>query len=773
MPTFKQRRGTAAALAAANETPAAGQIIFEIDTNRIKVGNGTTAYNALPYLNTTIAAIPGLQAALDSKATPADVTAAVASILDAAPATLDTLNELAAAIGDDPSFVTSITTALDTKAPINNPAFTGTVSGVTKAMVGLGNADNTSDANKPVSTAQAAADAAVQAHAIQRTNHTGTQPSSTISDFTAAASAAAPVQSVAGRSGAVVLTKSDVGLSNVDNTSDANKPISTAVQAALDGKQAAGSYAAAVHTHVIANVTGLQAALDSKATPADVSTAVANLVNAAPASLDTLKELADALGNDASFAATVTNNLATKVNNTDSRLTDAREWIASTVTQSEAETGTGTDRRAFTPQRVFQAIAAWWSASSAKTKLDGIQSGATANSTDAQLRDRSTHTGTQAISTVSGLQSALDSKQAAGSYATQAAVDDLNNRVFTVESEVAGIESALTTQYVQTNDPRLTLSPATSSTLGGVKIGSGVNVAVDGTISVTPGSYTLPAATATVLGGVKIGAGVSVTGDGTISVSTNYATLSGGVVPIAQLPTGTTSTTVALGNHTHAQLHDRIHAITSTSDHTATAWRTFYSNASGQVIELPLGASGTVLQSSGASAAPAFAAIQPGTRTCAVRTALDNQPPATAFATLDTRNSIAVLDFDDNLDESAVFVGVIPHNINLGSGISIRIHYMATTATSGSPVWNCGIRRCSAGGLDTDGFVSAGDSVGTAVSASNGTASSHTYFFGGSNIDGLTPGDIFRLRVTRKGTSVSDTVAGDIELIAVEIRSEA
>lgn len=45
------------------------------------------------------------------------------------------------------------------------------------------------------------------------------------------------VLSVAGRSGAVVLTKSDVGLSNVDNTSDAAKPISTATQNALNGKQ--------------------------------------------------------------------------------------------------------------------------------------------------------------------------------------------------------------------------------------------------------------------------------------------------------------------------------------------------------------------------------------------------------------------------------------------------------------------------------------------------------------------------------------------------------
>lgn len=96
----------------------------------------------------------------------------------------------------------------------------------------------------------------------------------------------------------------------------------------------------------------------------------------------------------------------------DSRLTDAREWTASTVTQAEAEAGTATTRRAWTAQRVFQAIAAWWAASAMKTKLDGIATGATANDSDAQLRDRSTHTGTQAISTVSGLQAALDGKLA-------------------------------------------------------------------------------------------------------------------------------------------------------------------------------------------------------------------------------------------------------------------------------------------------------------------------------------------------------------------------
>lgn len=49
-------------------------------------------------------------------------------------------------------------------------------------------------------------------------------------------STTANVASVAGKTGVVTLDKSDVGLDNVDNTTDLNKPISTATQAALDGK---------------------------------------------------------------------------------------------------------------------------------------------------------------------------------------------------------------------------------------------------------------------------------------------------------------------------------------------------------------------------------------------------------------------------------------------------------------------------------------------------------------------------------------------------------
>ena len=66
----------------------------------------------------------------------------VANLLNSAPGALDTLDELAQALGDDASFATTVTTAIGLKAPLDSPAFTGTVTGITKTMVGLGNVLN-------------------------------------------------------------------------------------------------------------------------------------------------------------------------------------------------------------------------------------------------------------------------------------------------------------------------------------------------------------------------------------------------------------------------------------------------------------------------------------------------------------------------------------------------------------------------------------------------------------------------------------------------------
>jgi hypothetical protein len=66
-------------------------------------------------------------------ASTAFVQAAIAALVDSSPGALDTLNELAAALNDDPNFATTITNALAGKAPLSSPAFSGTPTAPTAA----------------------------------------------------------------------------------------------------------------------------------------------------------------------------------------------------------------------------------------------------------------------------------------------------------------------------------------------------------------------------------------------------------------------------------------------------------------------------------------------------------------------------------------------------------------------------------------------------------------------------------------------------------------
>jgi hypothetical protein len=159
-----------------------------------------------------------------------------------------------------------------------------------------------------------------------------------------------------------------------------------------------------------------------------------------------------------------------------------------------------------------------------------------------------------------------------------------------------------------------------------------------------------------------------------------------------------------------------------------------------------------------------------GTKTYAVFTAEHNQPPASNYATLDTRNSIAVLDFDAATDESAVFVGVIPEGASLGSGLKVFLHWMASTATSGNCRWGVQFEK-SGTDLDTDSF----DTATEVHSAANGTSGIETVTeITATAIDSLAAGNRFRLKVFRNADdATNDTMTGDAELIAVEIRSAA
>jgi len=154
----------------------------------------------------------------------ADATSQVTAVINGAPAAFDTLKEIADYIATDQTAASAVTSSLALKAPLASPTFTGTVSGITKSMVGLGSVDNTADSAKPVSTATQTALDLKLASATAATTY-------------------APLASPTFTGTVSGVTKSHVGLGNVDNTSDANKPVSTAAQTALDLKLASATAA--------------------------------------------------------------------------------------------------------------------------------------------------------------------------------------------------------------------------------------------------------------------------------------------------------------------------------------------------------------------------------------------------------------------------------------------------------------------------------------------------------------------------------------------------
>lgn len=195
--------------------------------------------------------------------------------------------------GNNPAIIGGWTQLSYPTAPVTSVAGkTGAVT-LAKADVGLANVDNTSDASKPVSTAQAAADSTVataaanaltahsvaggtahpaatgstagfqsaadktkldgianaatanssDAYLLARANHTGSQPQSSVtnlvSDLAAMVTATTNVSATLSAHTSNTFnphgtTKAQVGLGNADNTSDANKPVSTATQAELN-----------------------------------------------------------------------------------------------------------------------------------------------------------------------------------------------------------------------------------------------------------------------------------------------------------------------------------------------------------------------------------------------------------------------------------------------------------------------------------------------------------------------------------------------------------
>lgn len=150
----------------------------------------------------------------------------------------------------------------------------------------------------------------------------------------------------------------------------------------------------------------------------------------------------------------------------DSRLSDSREWTASTISQAEAEAGTSTTRRAFTAERVFQAIAAWWAtitASALRTKAD--------------LGDSATRN----VGTIGGTVCAGDDSRLSNSRTPTAHAASHTNGTDDIQNATAAQKGLMTAAY--------------ASKLDGIEAGAQVNVATN--LSYTAASRLLESSTGT------------------------------------------------------------------------------------------------------------------------------------------------------------------------------------------------------------------------------------------------------------------------------------
>ncbi|HLF79660.1 MAG TPA: hypothetical protein VJB57_19435 [Dehalococcoidia bacterium] len=228
--------------------------------------------------------------------------------------------------------------------------------------------------------------------------------------------------------------------------------------------------------------------------------------------------------------------------------------------------------------------------------------------------------------------------------------------------------------------------------------------------------------------------------------------------------------------HSGSAHHTRLHAVTDVSDHSASNWKLLYTNGSGQVIELSLGAAATFLRSAGASSAPTMSAIVagdlPGRTETLLLMAQSGEPSTTSpcgdrtqvepFSGIDVWH----LPFDQTSQEYAFWQIIMPDNWDAGT-VTARFVWSCATASA------TGVRWGLAGASHGDG-VALNLGFGTAQEVSDtGNASGNVVLISAATsaitIAGAGAGELVLFRAYRLPTHADDTLAADARLHGIQI----
>jgi hypothetical protein len=147
---------------------------------------------------------------------------------------------------------------------------------------------------------------------------------------------------------------------------------------------------------------------------------------------------------------------------------------------------------------------------------------------------------------------------------------------------------------------------------------------------------------------------------------------------------------------------------------------------------------------------------------------LSNRPPAANFASVDLRGEFVVLDFDDTTNEQAQFYAIVPSHYR-GGDLEAMLTWTSSSATSGDAKFKCELTRLEAG-TNLDALPSPDGSDEVTLAAPTTSGDLVVDLTDPITVSGLTSGETLRVQVTRLATDVGDTLVGDVEIAAIELK---